>query len=172
MSSSLIHGAYLVSGKYSCLHSYTLAIIFFLERFHFSNKLSICDRKISTKLVLFIRDLYFCLVGWCCLGDVREKRYFFYNYKGNANEKMRKRVADSGSWKPVGKEKQIAASEGQSNQAFGTRTTLLFHEKKRPRHEKKTRWVMHEYRLVGSETTPDPTQVLITHRMKRSLFVS
>lgn len=97
------------------------------------------------------------LVGWRCLGDAREKRYFFYNPKGNVNDKLCKRVAGSGYWKPIGKEKQIVASDAQNNRTVGLRKTLLFHERKRRLHENETRWIMHEYRLVGSGIIPNPT---------------
>lgn len=97
------------------------------------------------------------MVGWRCLGDAREKRYFFYNHKANVNDKMCKRAAGSGYWKPIGNEKQIVASDAQNNRAVGLRKTLLFHERKRRRHENKTRWIMHEYHLVGSRTIPNST---------------
>ncbi|KAH7518946.1 hypothetical protein FEM48_Zijuj09G0225200 [Ziziphus jujuba var. spinosa] len=91
-------------------------------------------------------------------GDLREKRYFFYNQKRNVNDEMCKRVSGcSGYWKPViGKEKQIVASDNndQRNRAFGVRKTLLFRERKRPRG-RQTRWVMHEYHLLGLGINPN-----------------
>jgi hypothetical protein len=83
------------------------------------------------------------------LGDLKEKRYFFRTRKRSSSEDKSKckRAAGSGYWKPVGKEKQILASE--SNQALGIRTTLVFCDRKCS-NGSKTRWVMHEYRLPYS----------------------
>jgi len=82
-------------------------------------------------------------------GDLKEKRYFFRTRKRSSSEDKSKckRAAGSGYWKPVGKEKQILASE--SNQALGIRTTLVFCDRKCS-NGSKTRWVMHEYRLPYS----------------------
>ncbi|KAF3435287.1 hypothetical protein FNV43_RR22374 [Rhamnella rubrinervis] len=102
---------------------------------------------------------------WGLPGDAREKRYFFYNHKGKVNDKICKRVAGSGYWKPIGKEKQIVASDAQNNSAFGLRKTLLFHERKRCRHENRTRWIMHEYRLVGSGTISNSTTLISAMEM-------
>lgn len=86
-----------------------------------------------------------------CLGDLKEKRYFFRTRK-RSNSKC-KRAAGSGYWKVIGKEKQILASD--SNQAvLGIRRSLVFCERKCS-NGSKTRWVMHEYRL------PYSTQVCI-----------
>ncbi|KAL5581423.1 hypothetical protein UlMin_013865 [Ulmus minor] len=87
---------------------------------------------------------------WCLPGDVREKRYFFYNEKRDGNEKRSKRAAGSGYWKPIGKDKLIVTSE--LNQAVGVRKTLVFSDGKRPKGSK-TRWFMHAYHLLGSGTT-------------------
>lgn len=89
------------------------------------------------------------------LGDLNEKRYFFSSRK-SVNENKSKRAAGSGYWKPIGKDKQILASG--SNQAVGMRKALIFCEGKRS-YGTKTRWVMHEYRLVDSETNAYSTQV-------------
>jgi hypothetical protein len=96
---------------------------------------------------------------------LKEKRYFFRTRKRSSvdNSKCCKRAAGSGYWKPIGKDKQILASE--SNQAvLGIRRSLVFCERKRS-NGSKTRWVMHEYRLVtlvGSGTHPYSTQVYYT----------
>ncbi|CAB4305865.1 unnamed protein product [Prunus armeniaca] len=93
-----------------------------------------------------------------CGGDVREKRYFFYN-KINANEiDDSKRAAGCGYWKPMGKEKQIVDPE--SSEAVGIRKTLVFSQRKRRYHETqtKTRWLMHEYQLLSSQVNPTHTQ--------------
>lgn len=95
------------------------------------------------------------------LGDLKEKRYFFGTTKrsGTVHESKCKRAAGrSGYWKPIGKYKQILASK--SNQALGIRRTLIFCEGKRS-YGTKTRWVMHEFRLLDSETNLGSTQVYI-----------
>jgi len=92
---------------------------------------------------------------WGLPGDLNEKRYFFSSRK-SVNENKSKRAAGSGYWKPIGKAKQILASG--SNQAVGMRKALIFCEGKRS-YGTKTRWVMHEYRLVDSETNAYSTQV-------------
>lgn len=93
---------------------------------------------------------YFFSLG---LGDLKEKRYFFSSRKSVNNNKS-KRAAGSGYWKPTGKDKQIS----ERNQAAGMRKTLIFCEGKRSIGTK-TRWFMHEYRLVGTETNHLSTQV-------------
>ncbi|CAB4275493.1 unnamed protein product [Prunus armeniaca] len=90
---------------------------------------------------------------WGLPGDVREKRYFFYN-KINANEiDDTKRAAGCGYWKPMGKERQIVDPE--SSEAVGIRKTLVFSQRKRRYHETqtKTRWLMHEYQLLSSQAS-------------------
>lgn len=94
---------------------------------------------------------------WGIPGDLREKRYFFRTRKSVDNKK-RKTAAGSGYWKPVGKEKQILASE--SNRVLGTRRTLVFCGMQRS-NGTKTRWVMHEYRLVDSATVSYSNQVSV-----------
>ncbi|KHG24245.1 NAC domain-containing 68 [Gossypium arboreum] len=92
---------------------------------------------------------------WSLPGDVKEKRYFFSNRYGNeSNNKKRKRVvAGSGYWKPIGKEKTILASG--TNQVVGMRQALIFCERK-PWTDTKPRWLLHQFRLVGSA---DETQM-------------
>ncbi|XVE67649.1 hypothetical protein DITRI_Ditri09bG0004900 [Diplodiscus trichospermus] len=94
---------------------------------------------------------------WSLPGDLKENRYFFSNRYGDdhSNNKC-KRVAGSGYWKPIGKEKPIFASG--SNQLVGMRKTLIFCNRKRS-NDTKTRWLLHQYHLVGSVATPDSTQI-------------
>ncbi|KAK9272544.1 hypothetical protein L1049_002917 [Liquidambar formosana] len=90
---------------------------------------------------------------WGLPGDLKERRYYFSKRKGNWSRC--KRPTGSGYWKVVGKDKQIVASG--SNQAVGRKKTMVFYEGKRP-HASRTRWVIHEYCLGGSGTTPISTQ--------------
>ncbi|XVF13866.1 hypothetical protein REPUB_Repub09cG0006000 [Reevesia pubescens] len=99
---------------------------------------------------------------WSLPGDLKENRYFFSNRYGNESNNKCKRIAGSGYWKPIGKEKPILASG--SNQVVGMRKALIFCERKRS-NETKTRWLVHQYRLVGSVATLDSTQM-----SKRELF--
>ncbi|KAF5456978.1 hypothetical protein F2P56_021120 [Juglans regia] len=100
---------------------------------------------------------------WGLPGDLKEKRYFFSTRSKRISTALDnnycKRAAGttSGYWKPVGKSKQILASESNVR-AIGIRRTLIFCERKRS-YGAQTRWVMHEYRLVNTETSPCSTQV-------------
>ncbi|KAF5479273.1 hypothetical protein F2P56_000108 [Juglans regia] len=98
---------------------------------------------------------------WGLPGDLKEKRYFFGTKKrsGTVHESKCKRAAGSGYWKPIGKYKQILDSK--SNQTLGIRRTLIFCERKRS-YGTKTRWVMHEFRLLDSETNLGSTQVMMS----------
>ncbi|CAJ1947786.1 unnamed protein product [Sphenostylis stenocarpa] len=75
---------------------------------------------------------------WRLPGDLREKRYFFSNCGI-----MNKGDTGSGCWKCVGKEKQIMLCE--SNKVIGMKKTLVFCKGS---HHTRTRWVMHQLRLV------------------------
>ncbi|KAA8548267.1 hypothetical protein F0562_004472 [Nyssa sinensis] len=90
---------------------------------------------------------------WDLPGDSKEKRYFFSQRKVNVNKMNR--IAGSGYWKEIGKDKFIVAPG--SNRAVGMKKSLVFYQGKRP-HGLKTCWVMNEYCLVASATTPNSTQ--------------
>ncbi|KAJ6691257.1 putative proteinC TRANSCRIPTION FACTOR-LIKE PROTEIN [Salix koriyanagi] len=104
-------------------------------------------------------------------GDLKEKRYFFCQKNLNGLGTKRKRTAGgsapSGYWKPIGKGKQIVASD--SNQAVGRRKTLAFKERN---HSFKTtsQWFMHEYCLVGLATDPKTTQIEVGDWVACSVF--
>ncbi|KAE8696150.1 putative glycerophosphodiester phosphodiesterase [Hibiscus syriacus] len=92
-------------------------------------------------------------------GDSKENKYFFSTRDGdNGSSKKRKRIAGSGYWKPVGKEKPILASG--TNEVIGMRKTLIFSESECS-DGTETRWVLHQYRLVDSVATLDSTQMSI-----------
>lgn len=86
---------------------------------------------------------------------MKEKRYFFSSRYGNDgnNKKCKRVVVGPGYWKPIGKEKPILASG--TNQMVGMRQALIFCERK-PCTDTKPRWLLHQFRLVGSA---DQTQV-------------
>ncbi|KAJ8751944.1 hypothetical protein K2173_000690 [Erythroxylum novogranatense] len=93
---------------------------------------------------------------WNLPGDVKERRYFFYKAKDNEiSQGKRKRSVGSGCWKRAGKIKQVVASG--SNQAVGTRKTLVFCDGKHS-NETKTKWIMHEFRLGSSSTISNSYQ--------------
>ncbi|KAJ4823194.1 hypothetical protein Tsubulata_015141 [Turnera subulata] len=94
---------------------------------------------------------------WSLPGDLKEKRYFFSQKKGNDSETKCKRAAGSGYWKPVGRGKQIVASACQ--RPVGVRRTLVFCESKRSNQENRThQWVMREYSLLSLAPISNATQ--------------
>ncbi|GMI86268.1 VND-interacting 2, NAC domain containing protein 83 [Hibiscus trionum] len=93
---------------------------------------------------------------WNLPGDVKENKYVFSKRYGNDSNNKCKRVAGRGYWKPIGKEKPILASG--TSQVIGMRKALVFCERK-PSNETKTRWLLHQFRLVDSAETLYPTQM-------------
>ncbi|KAL4290421.1 hypothetical protein GQ457_14G004920 [Hibiscus cannabinus] len=78
-------------------------------------------------------------------GDSKENNYYFFSTR-NGNKK-RERVAGSGYWKPIGKEKPILASG--TNVAVGMRKAFIFQESNCS-NGTKNRWLLFQYRLVDS----------------------
>ncbi|KAE8718465.1 hypothetical protein F3Y22_tig00110013pilonHSYRG00284 [Hibiscus syriacus] len=96
---------------------------------------------------------------WRLPGDWKENKYFFSTRKDNDGTKRCKRVAGSGYWKPIGKEKPILAS-GTTNVVVGMRKALIFCESKCS-NGTENRWLIHQYRLVDSVATLDSSQISI-----------
>ncbi|XP_044466974.1 NAC domain-containing protein 83-like [Mangifera indica] len=106
---------------------------------------------------------------WSLPGDLKEKRFFFSNNRaGNAKESQCKIAAGSGYWKSTGKDKQIMDSESHK-QAIGLRKTLSFRQGKsaNQQYQNKTRWLMHEYRLLCPSTNPNSTHLLSDWKVYR-----
>ncbi|THU46072.1 hypothetical protein C4D60_Mb09t01100 [Musa balbisiana] len=82
-------------------------------------------------------------------GACQGERYFFNLRKSRyPNGKRSNRAASSGYWKATGKDKQIVASG--CNQVVGIKKVLIFYRGKPPAGSR-TDWIMHEYRLAGSD---------------------
>ncbi|KAL5724435.1 hypothetical protein ACHQM5_007701 [Ranunculus cassubicifolius] len=85
---------------------------------------------------------------WDLPGDLEKERYFFSSREAKyLNGNRCNRATGSGYWKATGIDKQIVAS--RSNQIVGMKKTLVFYRGKPPTGSK-TKWIMHEYRLVSS----------------------
>lgn len=88
---------------------------------------------------------------WDLPGDLEQERYFFSTREAKyPNGNRSNRATGSGYWKATGIDKQIVTSRG--NQVVGMKKTLVFYRGKPP-HGSRTDWIMHEYRLVSSQTT-------------------
>ncbi|KAJ4824789.1 hypothetical protein Tsubulata_029192 [Turnera subulata] len=87
---------------------------------------------------------------WDLPGGLEQERYFFSTREAKyPNGNRSNRATGSGYWKATGIDKQIVTSKG--NQVVGMKKTLVFYRGKPP-HGTRTDWIMHEYRLVSSET--------------------
>lgn len=89
-------------------------------------------------------------------GDLKEKRYFFSQRKGNVNKFSGGFIITCnvfGYWKATGKDEIVVIP--RTNQAIGIKRCFVFYEGKL-----KTQWFMDQYCLVGS---PNSLQVLVAH---------
>ncbi|KAB2087707.1 hypothetical protein ES319_A04G122600v1 [Gossypium barbadense] len=87
---------------------------------------------------------------WDLPGDLEQERYFFSTREAKyPNTNRSNRATISGYWKATGIDKQIVTS--RSNQAVGMKKTLVFYRGKAP-NGCRTDWIMHEYRVVSTET--------------------
>ncbi|XP_027343159.1 NAC domain-containing protein 83-like [Abrus precatorius] len=89
---------------------------------------------------------------WDIPGNCDEQeRYFFSSKEAKyRNGNRMNRSTKCGYWKATGSDKKITSS--MCNGIVGIRKTLIFYEGKSPRGSR-TGWVLHEYRLVGVETS-------------------
>ncbi|GMH15051.1 hypothetical protein Nepgr_016892 [Nepenthes gracilis] len=85
---------------------------------------------------------------WVVPGDPSEKRHFFCKMKCSKII-----PTSSGYWSFIGKGKQILDSG--RNQIVGNRESLAFYQGQYP-NGCRTRWAMHEYRLLDSSSTRNP----------------
>ncbi|XP_057451885.1 NAC domain-containing protein 83-like [Lotus japonicus] len=74
-----------------------------------------------------------------------ERKCFFYNTMGRDLENIDKRVAGSGQWRVIEKGKDVPIPE--NNEVIGKRNTLNFW-KVQGACARRTKWVMHEFRLA------------------------
>ncbi|KAL1206174.1 NAC domain-containing protein 41 [Cardamine amara subsp. amara] len=82
---------------------------------------------------------------WDLPGDYDSERYFFSTREAKyPNGNRSNRSTGSGYWKATGIDKQIG------NKIIGMKKTLVFYKGKPP-NGTRTNWVLHEYRLVGSQ---------------------
>lgn len=118
-------------------------------------------------------------------GDPKERRYFFCqrkwdsymkNCSSSSSRRRRIRITTSdgsGYWKAIGKEKTIhIVAPGLSTPLVGIKKYFIFYQGKPP-HGLKTPWIMHEYRLLPSQTTTHNSthdQVYIT-TMSCNLYI-
>ncbi|XXG59800.1 hypothetical protein AAC387_Pa04g1819 [Persea americana] len=85
-----------------------------------------------------------------------EQEWYFFSPRERKypNGARPNRAATSGYWKATGTDKPILTSGG--NQKVGVKKALVFYGGRPPKGIK-TNWIMHEYRLVDSNTTKPPS---------------
>ncbi|XP_057428240.1 NAC domain-containing protein 83-like [Lotus japonicus] len=92
----------------------------------------------------------FQIEPWGLPGDGKifnERKCFFYNTMGRDLGCLNMRTAGIGHWKVVEIAKDVPIP--QSNEVIGKRNTLVFWEVQGACY-RKTKWVMHEFRLVST----------------------
>ncbi|GER38893.1 NAC domain protein [Striga asiatica] len=102
--------------------------------------------------VSVIPDLdVFHLNPWDLPGCLRDKRYFFCKKKMNFMSKCSSNFSTGcGHWKGSNKEKQILGN----NLVIGIRKSYVFHQAKKNSGGLKSEWVLQEFCIVGSISTP------------------
>ncbi|XP_072955840.1 NAC domain-containing protein 83-like [Typha angustifolia] len=92
---------------------------------------------------------------WDLPGGCEEERYFFHLSEAKyPSGGRRNRATRSGYWKATGKEKEVIVASNCGNRVVGMKRVLVFHQgRKAAARGIRTNWVMHEYRLIGTETS-------------------
>ncbi|KAG9447787.1 hypothetical protein H6P81_013915 [Aristolochia fimbriata] len=87
-----------------------------------------------------------------------ESEWFFFSPRDRKypNGARPNRAAASGYWKATGTDKPILTANG--TQCLGVKKALVFYRGRPPKGQK-TDWVMHEYRLLDTTTTPNSHKV-------------
>lgn len=80
-----------------------------------------------------------------------EREWYFYSLRDRKYPTglRTNRATGAGYWKATGKDKEVKSGSGSSKTVVvvGMKKTLVFYKGRAPRGEK-TKWVMHEYRLL------------------------
>ena len=86
----------------------------------------------------------------CRIGTERQDEWYFFSHKDKKypTGTRTNRATTAGFWKATGRDKAIFL--GNAGRRIGLRKTLVFYTGRAP-HGKKTDWIMHEYRLTGTD---------------------
>lgn len=97
-----------------------------------------------------------------------ENEWYFFSPRDRKypNGARPNRAATSGYWKATGTDKPILTSNG--NQKVGVKKALVFYGGKPPRGIK-TDWIMHEYRIIDTNSTSRSPHPFVDHSKKGSL---
>lgn len=132
----MIHGSSQVIIISTCVYTYNHRFVFYINR-------------IQT-LVLFCDDEIFNhRLGKACFGE-QEWYFFSPRERKYPNGERPNRAATSGYWKATGTDKPILTANG--TQKIGVKKALVFYGGKPPKGVK-TNWIMHEYRLIGENSS-------------------
>ncbi|KAK9129189.1 hypothetical protein Sjap_009676 [Stephania japonica] len=90
------------------------------------------------------------------IGKIGKREWYFFSSRDRKYPTglRTNRATEAGYWKATGKDKEVysstsnCSSNASQQQLIGMKKTLVFYKGRAPRGVK-TRWVMHEYRLVG-----------------------